>query len=111
MELAPAPFKVTESVDEAVSEIVNFYRVYHSMRYVKGELVLRLQKKLNDGLVDRLRTEFADIVEHGSIEPTEALPAELNDAALLHMPRLRFWFDRRSLGRLRMLVDVINREG
>jgi uncharacterized protein (TIGR00730 family) len=106
-----ALFKVTESVDEAVSEIDNFYRVYHSMRYVKGELVLRLQKKLSDGLVDRLRTEFADIVEHGAIEPTEALPAELNDVALLHLPRLRLWFDRRSLGRLRMLVDVINKEG
>ena len=25
-------FKVTNSVEEAVAEIVNFYRVYHSMR-------------------------------------------------------------------------------
>ena len=28
-------YKVTDSVDEAVAEITGFYRVYHSMRYVK----------------------------------------------------------------------------
>src|SRR5215471_4928985 len=31
-------FKVTDSVDEAVAEALQFYRVYHSMRYVHGEL-------------------------------------------------------------------------
>ena len=38
-----ALFKMTSSVDEAVAEVLNFYRVYHSMRYVRGDLVLRLQ--------------------------------------------------------------------
>src|SRR5438067_932309 len=33
-------YRITDSVDEAVAEIANFYRVYHSMRYVNGELVL-----------------------------------------------------------------------
>ena len=39
-----ALFKVTDSVDEAVDEVLRFYRVYHSMRYVRGDLVLRLQR-------------------------------------------------------------------
>ncbi len=30
-----ALFKVTDSVDEAVAEVLDFYRNYHSMRYVK----------------------------------------------------------------------------
>ena len=34
-------YKVTESVDEAVAEIRDFYRVYHSLRYVRGDLALR----------------------------------------------------------------------
>src|SRR5438105_7432154 len=37
-----ALFKVTDSVDEAVAEVTNFYRVYHSMRYVRDDLLLRL---------------------------------------------------------------------
>src|SRR5207302_1574712 len=61
-----ALFKVTDSVDDAVAEIVNFYRVYHSMRYVDGHLVLRLQHALPEPLLERIRAEFADIVEAGT---------------------------------------------
>ena len=60
--------------------------------------------------LERVRTEFADIVVAGTFEQTTALPAEANDTELASLPRLRFRFDRKSLGRLRMLVDCINRE-
>ncbi len=106
-----ALFKVTDSVEEAAAEVVNFYRVYHSMRYVDGDLVLRLEHRLPDALIEGIRAEFADIVEAGTFEQTAALPAEANDTHLADLPRLRFRFDRRSLGRLRMLVDTINRDG
>src|SRR5262249_9571133 len=58
-----ALFKVTDSVDEAVAEVLNFYRVYHSMRYVGGNLVLRLQHALSDELLERLRSEFSDMLQ------------------------------------------------
>jgi len=103
-------FKVTDSVEEAVEEIRNFYRIYHSMRYVKDHLVLRLHKAPTDQLVNQIRSEFADIISEGTFELTEALPAEANDGHLKDLPRLRFHFDRRSHGRLRQLLDLINRE-
>jgi uncharacterized protein (TIGR00730 family) len=106
-----ALYKLTDSVEEAVTEITGFYRVYHSLRYVKGDLVLRLQHHLSESLLERIRQEFADIVVAGTFEQTAALPAEANDSHLAALPRLRFRFDRRSLGRLRMLIDLINREG
>ncbi len=106
-----ALFKVTDSVDEAVAEVLNFYRVYHSMRYVGSELVLRLQKMLSPALLERIGKEFADIVHSGGFVQTTALPAEVNDPHLADLPRLKFRFDRRSLGRLRMLIDLINRDG
>src|SRR5262249_40856178 len=71
-----ALFKVTDSVDEAVAEVLNFYRVYHSMRYVRSDLVLRLQRPLSDALLERIRREFADILHGGTFEQTAALPAE-----------------------------------
>jgi uncharacterized protein (TIGR00730 family) len=112
--IAPADtalFKVTDSVDEAVLEVLNFYRVYHSMRYVNNDLVLRLQHKLEPALLERIGREFADILQCGAFEQTTALPAETNDPHLAALPRLKFRFDRRSLGRLRLMIDLINREG
>jgi uncharacterized protein (TIGR00730 family) len=106
-----ALFKVTDSVDEAVAEVLGFYRVYHSMRYVSGDLVLRLQHALSEPLLEKIRTNFRDILVDGTFTPTEALPAEVTEPNLAALPRLRFRFDRHSLGRLRMLIDTINREG
>jgi hypothetical protein len=106
-----ALYKVTDSADEAVAEVLNFYRVYHSMRYVSGDLVLRLQHRLSASLLERIRGEFKDILVGGTFEQVEALPAEANDPHVAHLPRLRFRYDRQSQGRLRMLIDLINREG
>src|SRR3989442_787045 len=77
-----ALYKVTDSVEEAVAEVTGFYRVYHSMRYVKGDLVLRLQRPLTEPLLQRIREEFADILLAGTFEQTGALPAEANDPHL-----------------------------
>jgi uncharacterized protein (TIGR00730 family) len=104
-------FKVTRSVDEAVAEVMNFYRVYHSMRYVSGDLVLRLKHKLSDETMKHLNAEFADILVAGTFEQSEALPQEANEAHISHLPRLRIRFDRRSLGRLRQMIDAINQAG
>lgn len=101
-------FKVTTSVDQAIAEVLNFYRVYHSMRYVRGALLLRLQKPLSEPMLDRLRGEFKDIIKDGKLEQTNALPEEANEPLLANMPRLKFRFDRHRLGRLRQLIDAIN---
>lgn len=105
-----ALFKITDSVEEAMAEIQKFYRVYHSMRYVKKDLVLRLQKKLPDPLLDRLKKDFTDLLVSGTFTQTDALPHEANDTHVAHLPRLKFHFDRKHLGRLRMLIDLINEE-
>jgi hypothetical protein len=106
-----ALFRITDSVAEAAEEVLRFYRVYHSMRYVDGDLVLRLQRPLPESLLERIRTEFADIVLRGTFEQGQALRAETGDSLVADLPRLRFRFDRHSLGRLRLLIDLINREG
>jgi uncharacterized protein (TIGR00730 family) len=105
-----ALFKVTDSVDVAVQEVLDFYKVYHSMRYVGPELVLRLQKPLSEPLLEKVREDFKDILRGGTFEQSAALPQESADSHLAQLPRLRFRFERRHMGRLRMLIDTINRE-
>src|SRR3954454_11819186 len=36
--------KITDDCDEAVDELTNFFRNYHSQRYIDGDLVLRMQR-------------------------------------------------------------------
>jgi hypothetical protein len=104
-------YRITDSVDEAVKEVTRFYRVYHSMRYVRGELLLRLRTRLSDRLLDQIRWGFGDILSGGKFEQVDALPEEANEPELLNLPRLKFRFDRHGVGRLRQLIDVINLEG
>jgi uncharacterized protein (TIGR00730 family) len=105
-----ALFKVTDCVDEAVQEIIGFYSVYNSMRYVRDRLVIRLNREPSDTLVERLNTEFADIVEEGRIAKTAVHRLESDDEHLKNLPRLTLMFNRRNFGRLRQMIDVLNRE-
>jgi uncharacterized protein (TIGR00730 family) len=101
-------FKLTDNLDEAVAEVLDFYRVYHSMRYVRRDLVLRLQKPLSDELLERVRDEFKDILKAGTFEQSGPLPEEADEPDLAGLTRLRFCFDRHQLGRLRLLINLIN---
>jgi uncharacterized protein (TIGR00730 family) len=104
-------YKITDRVDEAVDEILGFFRVYHSMRYVKEQLVIRLTHPLAESQLDRLHRDFADLLEEGAFVQREALPEETEDAdesGQSNLPRLVFVFNRRSLGRLRELIDFLN---
>lgn len=101
-------FRVTDDIDDAVEEIMRFYSIYHSMRYVRRRLVFRLNRQPTPELLERLNDEFADILEQGRFETSAALPLESDEQHLQHLPRLVFQFNRRDMGRLRQLVDVIN---
>lgn len=103
-------FKITDNLDVAVAEILNFFSIYDSSRFVRDKLVLRLRQPPSDALLERLNREFADIVVSGRIERVEAHPFEAEDQHLQHLPRLAFTYNRRDSGRLRELIDVLNRE-
>lgn len=100
-------FRVTDSIDAAVDEVIGFYRVYHSMRYVGDDLVLRLEQTPSAALVERLNDEYRSIVVAGRIEPTPPLPEE--NGEFPEKARLKLRFDRKNIGLLRQMVDVLNR--
>lgn len=103
-----ALFKVTDNIDTAVEEITSFHAVYHSSRYVRDRLVIRLTGPLPLELVDSLSCEFRDIIVDGRIEQRSAFGVEKDDPAIFHLPRLVLRFDRVHFGRLRMLIDRLN---
>ena len=103
-------FRVTDTVEEAVEEILGFYRNYHSMRYVGKELVIRISRPLPRHAQSRVRRDFSDLLAAGSFRTGSCLPDEENEPHLAALPRLIFRFNRKHFGRLRMLIDFLNRE-
>jgi hypothetical protein len=104
-------YKVTTDINEAIDEIRTFYSVFHSERYVDGKLVIRLNHEIPDELVARLSKDYTDIIVRGSIEKIETTEAERRSDDVIDLPRISFVFDRRGFGRLRGLVDELNRYG
>jgi uncharacterized protein (TIGR00730 family) len=105
-------FKVTTSVEEAVEEITGFYRVYHSSRLVGHDFVIRLAHPLAPALVRQLTRDFADILAGSEIVQSPALADEREQEPELNaLPRLVCRLVHGRAGRLRQLIDRINREG
>ncbi len=103
-------FYTTTSIDDAVDEILNFYSVYNSMRFVKDKLVIRLHEEPSDELVEKLNADFGDLLASGRIEKTTMHKLEADDEHLQGLSRLTLDFNRRGLGRLREMIDVLNDE-
>ena len=101
-------YLVTDDCQRAVDEVLGFYRVYHSMRYVRDRLVLRLQRPIDAAFLQAISREFADILAGGEFELGEAFKEERDETDIRDLPRLIFRFNRRSLGRLRLLIDSLN---
>jgi len=99
-------FMVTDSVTDAVAEVTGFYRNYHSSRYVREWLVIRVREAPSTAALAGLNDEFADMVAEGVIEVRGALPEEGGEAD--PFPRVLLRFDRKQMGRLRQLIDRLN---
>lgn len=105
-------FLVTDSLEQACDEISNFYCIYHSMRQVGQDTVLRLIRPVPRASLNRLTEEFGDILNGGVFKMVRGpLPEETGDLEFKDLPRLVFRFNRRNMGRLRHLIDRINQIG
>lgn len=104
-------WSITYDVDEACRIITNFYRNYHSQRWVGERLALRINKQLSSANLAELNRDFNEILVEGEIEQSEALKEEWDDDGEVEfpeLPRLLLYFDRRNFGRLRLMIDRIN---
>jgi uncharacterized protein (TIGR00730 family) len=103
-------FKIVDNTDAAIEEVKSFYRNFHSYRFVKEDLVVRLNQPPSPDLIAKLNDNFSDILTEKKIRQTEPLPDELDDPSTLHLHRLLVPFTREEFARLREMIDVINQE-
>jgi len=99
-------FRITDDVDEAVNEVLEFYSNYHSSRYVGRRLVIRVRHRPSEEQLDELNSDFADLLERGTIRSEGPLPQEQGECP--DFARLVLHFNRYSVGRMRQLIDRLN---
>jgi uncharacterized protein (TIGR00730 family) len=106
-------FRLCFSAQEAVDHIIRFYRLYHSARYVKDDLVIRIKRPLHQRDIDRLSERFASLIkkpENGGLTGGKIVLRGAFDVETDHrdLPRLVFTHTRYHFGRIRQLIDAIN---
>jgi len=103
-----ALYKITDSVEQAVAEVQRFYSNYHSLRFSREDLIIRLHKAPTPAQLAGLAARFSDINVKGEFRISGPLPIERDEPSLAHLQRLIFQFNKRDHGRLRMLIDDLN---
>jgi hypothetical protein len=104
-------YYITHDAQDAVDHIRRFYRNYHSCRYLKDELYLRIHHAPTPEELAQLNTDFRHICLDGAQGGgIEVRSTQIFDEETLvpNLPRLVLKFDRRSLAHLRQLIDRLN---
>jgi uncharacterized protein (TIGR00730 family) len=101
-------YRITDDPAQAVRWITRFYRNFHSSRFVKDLLVIRLQRAPTPAILEALNDDFADLLAGEPIHLTEATPEEREDDDEVGLPRIALGFNRRDYGRLRQMIDRLN---
>ncbi len=102
-------FTITKSVDEAVAVIENFYRTFHSLRFIDNRLVIRLNKPLAPEQIAILEDEFSELVREGDrIRCCGLFPEENDEPDLANLPRISLLFDHHHYGLLLAFIHRIN---
>jgi len=96
------------TVEKAIDEILQFYKVYHSIRYIGNKTVVRLKSLLSSENIEVLNRKYADILRSGKIELTDSLPAEQKGGEFLDLPRLVMDFNRCDYGKFYEMLRLLN---
>lgn len=102
-------FSFAYSAEQVVDLVKDYYKTYHSLRYVRDLTVIRLNREVPATSLVRLSNEFRDILTQGDIEASAALIEETRQNEFPELPRLILQFDRKNFGRLNELIWAINR--
>jgi uncharacterized protein (TIGR00730 family) len=102
-------YTVTNDVETAVSTITDFYRNFHSIRWVGDRLVVRMQRPPTDEQLSAVSRDFVASTTDGlGVTRSEPLRPESDESDYLELHRIALNMNRRQPGRLRDLIDAVN---
>lgn len=101
-------FHITHDVEDAIREIKGFYRNFHSYRWVREKMVIRIQHRLTASALEKLNTDFASLLVEGQVLQSAHLIEESEETHLHHLPRIVLVPNKRDFGTVRTFIDALN---
>jgi uncharacterized protein (TIGR00730 family) len=95
-------YLITDNLEEAVQYIDDFYKNYHSARYVKDDMVIRLKQPLSEAKLEEINRNFDRILLEGKWSQGSMRPEEQNFYP--ELPRLIGKFNRKDIGVLHQMI-------
>ncbi|MEM6392554.1 MAG: LOG family protein [Planctomycetota bacterium] len=100
-------YAIFNDTQAAVDHVLQFYRNYHSQRFIRDRFVLRLHRPLTQLQLETLTKEFTGLIAEGKIEQHQGpLPEERGEYP--DLVRLHWHSTKRAYGQLRQLIDRAN---
>lgn len=101
--------KVAHTPLETVEYINRYYHNFHSLRYVKNDLIIRLNREIDGQVLDALREKYQPMLKPPFlIEKSPPQEEELNEQSLYDLPRLKLTYNRKDYGRLVEFISECN---
>ena len=98
----------TDDVGAACALVTDFYRRYHSIRWVGKKLIIRTLSAVSDDELTDLNERFGSLFVEGRLERAAPFAPERADDDHLDLPRLACTFDVFQMAGLHRLVRAVN---
>lgn len=102
-------YTITDDIETAVQEVTGFYANYHSIRFVKDRLYIRMQRPIPEPDFSLLRDRFSSLAVDSVIEQSGPSEAELRDNDNPDLSRIVLYYAGKGFADLRPLIDAINK--
>jgi uncharacterized protein (TIGR00730 family) len=103
-----ALYRITDTIDDAVDELLKFNRNYVSRRFIGPEMVMRLRVAPNSAQCSEITKEFSDLLDDSALRVVSPYPVEIAESDSLQLERIAFHYSGGRTARLRQLIDRLN---
>ena len=101
-------YLVTDDCQEAIDEVLGFYRNYDSLRYIGQLAVMRMKHAPTDEQLAELNERFGPLCAGGGITRATPFEPERRENDKLDLPRIAYTLAGHSSGVQRELIDTVN---
>jgi uncharacterized protein (TIGR00730 family) len=101
-------YSLATSVSDAFKTIDTFYKNFHSIRFHRKEMLVRVRRTPTLKQLAQLNQKFGYLAADKTWTIAPAQMHEHNEPEISKLPRLRCRFEKRDFGGVREMIDLIN---